>query len=159
MQFSQFSSCEGNIGDTQTAYKGLLVVSGSNPAFVTCSEFKSSPLMHIRVTGPRKANYVKHYSNSVLQVLIKRISTRSARIEMTATAKLGNRPLALLDYELDAAHNIYWPGLDPIANFCGGCDELSRLPIVIGWLGDVSFLWESDTCSSPRRCGSNLDVS
>jgi hypothetical protein len=78
--------------DVRTAYKGLLVASGSDPAFVTRSEFRSSPLMHIRVTGPRKANYVKHYSNSVLQVLIKRFSNRSARIEMIATAKLVNRP-------------------------------------------------------------------
>jgi hypothetical protein len=52
-----------------------------------------------------------------------------------------------LDYELDAAHNIYWPGQDPIANFCGGCDEVSGLPIVSGSLGEVSFLWESDPYS------------
>jgi hypothetical protein len=70
--------------------------------------------MHIRVTGPRKANYVKHYSNSVLQVLIKHFSTRSARIEMIATAKLGNRPLALVDCELDAVHNIQNTGRDRI---------------------------------------------
>lgn len=83
--------------DERTAYKGLLVAFGSDPAFVTRSEFRSSLLMHIRVTGPRKADYVKHYSNSVLQVLIKRFSTRSARIEMIARAKSENRPVALLD--------------------------------------------------------------